>query len=65
MGDEKPTYRIKISNCGTPPDKQFGWEIYRNADILPFLRSQKVFDSRRAGIADANRSRVRLIEAET
>jgi hypothetical protein len=65
MGDEKATYRIKINNCGTPPHGQFGWEIYRNADTLPFLRSQQFFISRLAGIADANRSRARLIKAET
>jgi hypothetical protein len=64
MGFEKPTYRIKINNCGTPPDGQFGWEIYRNADILPFLRSHQFFISRSAGIADANRSRARIIAAE-
>jgi hypothetical protein len=39
----------------------FGWNIYRNQDVLPILRSEQRFVTRMAGLADANRSRMQLI----
>jgi hypothetical protein len=64
MNEEKPTYRVEIKNRGTPPNETYGWNIYRNQDVLPILRSQQLFVSRRAGIADANRSRLQIIDAD-
>jgi hypothetical protein len=55
MSEEKPTYRVEIINIGTPPNVTFGWNIYRNQDVLPILRSEKRFVTRMAGLADANR----------
>jgi hypothetical protein len=63
MNEKKPTYRVEIKNCGTPPNVTFGWNIYRNQDVLPILRSQRHFASRTAGLADANRSRLQLVDA--
>ena len=60
MGEKNPTYRVEIKNNGTPPNETFGWNIYRNQDVLPILRSQQHFVSRTAGLADANRSRLQL-----
>jgi hypothetical protein len=65
MNDKKPTYRVEIKNSGTPPNEAYGWKIYRNRDVLPILRSQQLFSSRMAGLADANRSRLQLINADT
>jgi hypothetical protein len=62
MTEKKPTYRVEIKNSGTPPNVTFGWNIYRNQDVLPILRSQQRFVSRMAGLADANRSRLQLID---
>ena len=62
---ENPTYRVVIKNSGTPPNETFGWEIYGNQDVLPVLRSQRLFISRMAGLADANRSRLQLVDADT
>jgi hypothetical protein len=45
MNKKKPTYRVEIKNSGTPPNETFGWEIYRNQDVLPILRSQQFFIS--------------------
>jgi hypothetical protein len=64
MGERKPTYRVEIKNNGTPPNEAFGWNIYRNQDVLPILRSQRSFVSRMAGLADANRSRLQLVAAD-
>lgn len=64
MNEKKPTYRVEIKNSGTPPNETFGWNIYRNQDVLPILRSQQLFVSRVAGLADANRSRLQLIGAD-
>ena len=64
MNKKKPTYRIEVKYSGTPPNETYGWEIYRNLDVLPTLRSQQLFVSRMAGIADANRSRLQLIDAD-
>jgi hypothetical protein len=64
MSQKKPTYRVEIKNNGTPPDETFGWNIYRNQDVLPILRSQQSFVSRMAGLADANRSRLQLVAAD-
>jgi hypothetical protein len=63
MSEKKPTYRVEIKKGGTPPNESFGWNIYRNQDVLPILRSQQHFVSRTAGLADANRSRLQLIGA--
>jgi hypothetical protein len=60
---KKPTYRVEIKNSGTPPNETFEWNIYRNQDVLPLLRSQQYFVSRMAGLADANRSRLQLVDA--
>jgi hypothetical protein len=62
MGEEKPTYRVEMKNIGTPPNVTFGWNIYKNRDVLPILRSEQRFVTRMAGLADANRSRIRLID---
>ena len=58
------TYRVEIRNSGTPPNESYSWQIYRNMDVLPILRSQQTFASRRAGLADANRSRLQLGETD-
>jgi len=63
LSEEKPTYRVEIKNSGTPPNVTFGWNIYRNRDVLPIQRSQQRFVSRMAGLADANRSRIQLVDA--
>jgi hypothetical protein len=65
MNNKKTTYRVEIKNSGTPPNEGYGWKIYRNRDVLPILRSQQLFGSRVAGLADANRSRLQLINADT
>ncbi len=65
MNEKKPTYRVKMENSGTTPNETYGWNIYRNQDVLPILRSQQLFVSRMAGLADANRSRLRMIDADT
>jgi hypothetical protein len=65
MREKKPTYRVEIKNIGTPPNETFGWNIYRNQDVLPILRSQQHFVSRMAGLTDANRSRLQLVTAKT
>jgi hypothetical protein len=64
MNEKKPTYRVEIKNSGTPPKEAYGWKIYRNQDVLPILRSQQLFVSRMAGLADANRSRLQLVDAD-
>jgi hypothetical protein len=64
MSEEKPTYRIEMKNIGIPPNVTFGWNIYRNRDVLPILRSEQRFVTRMAGLADANRSRIRLIDTK-
>jgi hypothetical protein len=61
---KKPTYRVEIKNNGTPPNETYGWKIHRNSDVLPILRSQQLFVSRMAGLADANRSRLQLVKAD-
>jgi hypothetical protein len=64
VNKKKPTYRIEVKYSGTPPNETYGWEIYRNLDVLPTLRSQQLFVSRMAGIADANRSRLQLVDTD-
>ena len=64
MNEKNPTYRVEIKNSGTPPNETYGWTIYRNSDVLPILRSQQLFVSRMAGLADANRSRLQLVDAD-
>jgi len=63
MNEKRPTYRVEIKTNGNPPNETFGWNIYRNQDVLPILRSQLHYVSRRAGLADANRSRLQLADA--
>ena len=64
MNEKNPTYRVEIKNNGTPPNETYGWKIHRNSDVLPILRSQQLFVSRMAGLADANRSRLQLVDAD-
>ena len=64
MNEKKSAYRVKIKKSGTPPNEVYGWEIYRNLDVLPILRSQQLFVSRMSGLADANRSRLQLIDTD-
>jgi hypothetical protein len=64
MNEKKPTYRVEIKNSGTPPNETYGWKIYRNSDVLPILRSQQLFVSRMAGLADANQSRLQLVDTD-
>jgi len=64
MNEKNSTYRVEIRNSGTPPNETYGWNIYRNLDVLPILRSQQLFVSRMAGLADANRSRLQLVDAD-
>jgi len=64
MNEKNPTYRIKMKYSGTPPNETFGWEIYRNLDVLPVLRSQQLFVSRMMGLSDANRSRLQLVDTD-
>ena len=64
MNDQEPAYRVKIKYRGKPPKETYAWEIYRNADVLPVLRSQEPFGSRKAGLADANRARAQLVDSE-
>ena len=64
MNEKKPTYRVAIRNSGTPPNETYGWKTHRNLDVLPILRSQQLFVSRMAGLADANRSRLQLVDAD-
>jgi hypothetical protein len=63
VNEKNPTYRVEIKKGGTSPNELFGWNIYRNRDVLPILRSQQHFVSRTAGLADANRARLELIGA--
>ena len=63
MNEKEPTYRVEIKYSGTT-NKTYGWEIYRNVDVLPILRSQQLFVSRMAGLADANRSRLQLVDTD-
>jgi hypothetical protein len=62
---KKPTYRVEIKNNGTPPNETYGWKIHRNSDVLPILRSQQLFVSRMAGLADANQSRLQLVDTDS
>jgi hypothetical protein len=64
MNEKKSTYRVEIKKSGTPPNEAYGCEIYRNQDILPTLRSQQFFVSRMLGLADANRSRLQLVDVD-
>ena len=64
MNEKKPTYRVEIKNSGTTPNQTYGWKIYRNSDVLPILRSQQLFVSRMAGLADANQSMLQLVDAD-
>jgi len=64
MNGNSPTYRVEIKQSGTAPNKSYGWQIYKNTDVLPILRSQQLFISRMAGLADANRSRRQLVDAD-
>ena len=65
MNEKKPTYRVEIKNTGMPPNETYGWTIHRNSDVLPILRSQQLFVSRMAGLADANQSRLQLVDTDS
>jgi hypothetical protein len=65
MNENSPTYRIEIKKNGIAPNKSYGWQIYKNTDVLPILRSLQLFVSRTAGLADANRSRLQLVDADS
>ena len=64
MNEKMPTYRIRIRSSGTPANESYGWNIHQNSDVLPIRRSQQLFVSRMAGLADANRSRLQLVDAD-
>jgi hypothetical protein len=64
MNERTPTYRIEIKNNGIAPSRSYGWQIYRNMDVLSILRSEQLFVSRTAGLADANRSRLELVDID-
>jgi hypothetical protein len=64
MNQKKSTYRVEIKKRGTPPNEVYGWEIYRNLDVLPTLRSQRLFVSRMLGLTDANGSRLQLVKID-
>jgi hypothetical protein len=64
MARKKSIYRIHIKHAGTPLFHTYRWEIYKNLDVLPTVRSSHSFVSRVAGLADANASRSQLIIAD-
>ena len=64
MNQKKSTYRVETKKSGTPSNEVYGWKIYRNLDVLPTLRSQRLFVSRMLGLADANGSRFQLVKAD-
>jgi hypothetical protein len=64
MNEKNPTYRVEIKNSGTPANETYGLNIYRNLDVLPILRSQQLFVSRMVGLADANQSRLQLVDTD-
>ena len=64
MNEKKPVYRVEMKGGGTPPNETYGWNIYRNDDVLPTLRSLQTFVSRKAGLADADRARLQLAESD-
>jgi hypothetical protein len=64
MDEKKPAYRVEIKYSGTQPNGTYGWNIYANSDVLPILRSRQLFLSRMAGLADANRSRLQLVDTD-
>ncbi len=64
MNEKTPTYRIEIKNNDMAPNNSYEWQIYRNTDVLPILHSQQLFISRTAGLADAYRSRIQLVDAD-
>jgi hypothetical protein len=64
VNGKKSIYRVEIKKSGTPPNEAYGWEIYENLDVLPILRSEQLFVSRMSGLADANRSRLQLVDTD-
>ncbi|MGA8615329.1 MAG: hypothetical protein WB760_27355 [Xanthobacteraceae bacterium] len=64
MNQKKSNYRVEIKKSGAPPNEVYGWEIYKNLDVLPTLRSQQLFVSRMLGLADANGSRLQLVKTD-
>jgi hypothetical protein len=64
MNEKDPTYRVELKNNGTSPDETYEWKIYRNREVLPVLRSKQLFVSRLAGLADAYRARLQLVDTE-
>ncbi len=65
MNANAPTYCVEIKQSGIAPNKSYGWQIYKNTDVLPILQSQRLFVSRMAGLAEANRSRLQLVDADS
>ena len=41
MNEKNSTYRVEIKNSGTTPNEAYSWQIYKNTDVLPILRSHK------------------------
>ena len=66
MNEKKPTYRIRdqIVAARRRIKPANGLNIHQNSDVLPIRRSQQLFVSRMAGLADANRSRLQLVDAD-
>ena len=64
MSSENSTYRVEIINSGTSRQESYSWKIYRNMEVLPILRSQQLFATRMAGLAEANRSRLNLVKTD-
>jgi hypothetical protein len=64
MNQKKSNYRVEIEKSGAPLNEVYGWKIYRNLDVLPTLRSQRLFVSRILGLADANGSRLQLVKTD-
>jgi hypothetical protein len=64
MNDKELAYRVEIKYRRTLPKETYGWEIYRNSDVLPIIRSQELFVSRVVALADANRARAQLVDAD-
>jgi hypothetical protein len=48
MNQKKSTYRVKIGKSGTPPNEVYGWEIYRDLDVLSAPGHERPNDNDRA-----------------
>ena len=63
MTDRQSTYRVKIKRSGTPPNESYGVGNFQELGCLTRPAIQGTFVSRAKGLADANQSRLRLVEA--